>query len=555
MSAKKPAHLKTLAKTKVDGRFYREIGKKQNGKAPRFYLGHDEVKARYLIQKLEATWEGVKRYWGFQIEIEGEENSPPFACWDETTLQIGHAVAKGEPMVEINIPEDMDKTSGMPKVWLSTLQECFSSIIVLKLADKNLEKESTSTLVKEYDQEKKEAEEKHLKEINRLNNFYLDLIPPSESGETLHSALNRYKNWLENDHYIDVNGKTTQAGKKQGDRVLRIQRHSKDMHLSQFGETEIENLIDFWRKRPAKSDGKKYAFTVCKHTIRLLKHFIKWLHKEKSFNWKKPPDLEIDRIKIIPDLDPKYKVEVYSVDELKILWKYSTVFEAKLILLALNCGFSIQEIGTLNWKDINGETVRGLRPKSKVYGEFLLWENTRKMIGEPKNEGLVITTNDGKSLYSLTKGNNVSAKIPNAWYRLIKRVRKHHPEFKRLGFHHLRKTAGNLIRQVSDGETAGVFLRHGKPVKTDLLIGIYSNPAFERVFDAQKKVFEILRGIFEPKDDEIIPKKLSKETVAEIKREKKMGTKTKFLAKKFGVSESTIRAYGKPPKIPGKPSE
>ena len=105
------------------------------------------------------------------------------------------------------------------------------------------------------------------------------------------------------------------------------------------------------------------------------------------------------------------------------------------------------------------------------------------------------------------------------------------------------------MRQVADGETAGVFLRHGKPVKTDELIGVYTNPVFERVFEAQGKVFEKLKDVFQPKIDKVVPRKLSRETIAEIIREKKAGTKTKFLAKKYEVSETTIRYYTRKGKI------
>ena len=113
--------------------------------------------------------------------------------------------------------------------------------------------------------------------------------------------------------------------------------------------------------------------------------------------------MDIDRVKIIPDSEIKFLVETYSIEELKILWQYSTELEAKLILLALNCGFSIQEIGCLNWKEIQGEKIKGLRPKTKVYGEFNLWPITRKMIGPPQKEGLVLRTKDGKSFYETTK--------------------------------------------------------------------------------------------------------------------------------------------------------
>ena len=270
---------------------------------------------------------------------------------------------------------------------------------------------------------------------------------------------------------------------------------------------------------------------------------MRWLHKEKSFPWKKPVDLDLDRIKIVPDKEPKYKVETYSKEELGTLWQHASHFERRLLLLALNCGFSISEIGNLDWKEVEGDHIKGLRPKTKVYGEFKLWEMTRQALGEPKKKGLVFVTEGGLSLIAPTTGNNPCAKIPAAWYRLLNRVTRHHPEFKRLGFHHLRKTAGDFIRRLADGETMGVFLRHGKPVKSDPLAGTYSNPVFSRVFDAQDRLWELLKDIFTPLGEVELPRRISPETIREIRRLKRRGIKTKKLSEMFGVSTSTIRAY------------
>ncbi len=361
--------------------------------------------------------------------------------------------------------------------------------------------------------------------------------------ETLHDALDAYKLWTERS-FVDVGGVTTQSGKKQGERAARVKRHLKDVPLSDFGVDEIEAVVEFWRTRPKKPvGGGPYSFTLCKHTIRLFRHFLKWLHREKSFPWKKPADLDLDRIKIVPDAETKYKVETYGKGELAVLWQYANHFERQLLLLALNCGFSISEIGSLDWAEVEGGYVKGLRPKTKVYGEFKLWPMTVQALGDPKKEGPVLTTKTGSSLIAPTKGNNPSAKIPAAWYRLLNRVQKNHPGFRRLGFHHLRKTAGNEVRRIADGETMGVFLRHGKPVKTDDLAGVYSNPVFTRVSEAQDKLWEAWGEVLTPLGEVDLPRKISPEQVREIRRLKRQGVTTKELAERFGVCADTIRVH------------
>lgn len=533
---------KILAWSHIGQQFYREIGKKENGKPTRFYLGDDEKKALANVARLEALWDGVETRWG---DLNSEDLAgTEFACWDDVTASLGRTIGKGEWSITIEPPElDPHEIA----VWLASLRTYFPMIQV-QFTDPSKADEGNQAFIEAGKAMTEKEEARHREEMREIKKIVTPFGGKVTTRETLHDALDAYKTWIEKT-FVDIEGRTTQTGKKQGERVKRIKRYVQDMPISDFGTHEIEAIIEFWRTRPKKPKTLKkptngvYAFTLCKHTIRLVKHFVRWLHKEKSFPWKKPVDLDIDRIKIVPDAETKYKVETYSKEELAILWQHASYFERQLLLLSLNCGFSISEIGSLDWKEVEGEYVRGLRPKTKVYGEFKLWAMTRQAIGTPTKKGPVFLTDGGFSLIARTTGNNVSAKIPAAWYRLLNRVQKHHPDFKRLGFHHLRKTAANEVRKLSDGETMGVFLRHGKPVKSDMLAGAYSNPVFTRVFDVQDKLWEHWKDIFTPLDDVKLPRKTSPEQIHQIRRLKKQGMNTKKLAEMFGVCADTIRVY------------
>lgn len=59
-----------------------------------------------------------------------------------------------------------------------------------------------------------------------------------------------------------------------------------------------------------------------------------------------------------------------------------------------------------------------------------------------------------------------------------------------------RSTTGQLVRKVVDGETAGVFLAHGQPVRTDDLLDVYTSREFSRVFAANTKIRELLQPMF-----------------------------------------------------------
>ena len=525
-----------LAWSNTGSQFYREIGKRENGKAVRFYLGADQKKATANASRLEALWDGIETRWK-DLSSEGLAQTN-FPCWDELTLMLGRAIGRGEWSITVESPElDPEETA----VWLASLRTYFAMIQVHCTTPSKVE-EGNQAFIEAGHAMVETEETRHRNEMREIKRIVSPFGAKVRTRETLHDALGAYKAWLEKT-FVDIEGRTTQTGKKQGERAERIKRFVKDMPLSDLGTHEIDALIEFWRTRPKKPDGSPYSFSLCKHTIRLFKHFIRWLHKEKSLPWKKPVDLDMDRIKIVPDAETKYKVESYSKEELAVLWQHATYFERQLLLLALNCGFSISEIGSLDWKEIEGEYVKGLRPKTKVYGEFKLWELTRRAIGTPKKKGLAFLTESGLSLIARTTGNNVSAKIPAAWYRLLNRVTKHHPEFKRLGFHHLRKTAGEFIRKLSDAETMGVFLRHGKPVKSDALTGVYSNPVFPRVFEAQDRMWELLKEIFTPIDEVELPRKVSPQQIRQIRSLKQQGITTKKLSEMFGVGPEAIRAY------------
>lgn len=530
-----------LAWSEGAGQFYREIGKKANGKSARFYLGDNEKKATTNVTRLEALWEAVEERWGHWKR--SDMTDAPAPCWDDVTLSLGRAIAKGEWTVKVEPPDDGEQEAA---AWLASLRSYFPMIQVEVEAPQAVEAGNQAFIASGNSQAEKE-EARHRKEMREIKKLVKPFGGTGITKETLHNALDAYKSWIEKT-FVNIDGLTTQTGKKQGERAERIKRFAKDMPLSDFGTHEIDEIIEFWRTRPRKpgrknKPGGPYSFTLCKHTIRLFKHFLKWLHKEKSFPWKKPVDLELDRISIVPDAEIKYKVETYSKEELAVLWQHASHFERRLLLLALNCGFSISEIGNLDWKEVEGNHIKGLRPKTKVYGEFKLWDMTRQALGEPKKKGPVFVTESGSSLIAPTKGNNPSANIPRAWYRLLNRVEKHQPGFKRLGFHHLRKTAGDFIRKLSDGETMGVFLRHGKPVKSDPLAGTYSNPVFFRVFEAQDRLWELLKDIFTPLEEVELPRKVSPATIRQIRSLKKQGIKTKKLSEMFGLSPSMIRAY------------
>ncbi len=72
----------------------------------------------------------------------------------------------------------------------------------------------------------------------------------------------------------------------------------------------------------------------------------------------------------------------------------------------------------------------------------------------------------------------------NIWYRLIRRVRKDHPEFPSYSFNKLRKTSATRILEIADAETASMILAH-KTIGEDELLHHYALLPWEKLFEAQ----------------------------------------------------------------------
>jgi integrase len=184
-------------------------------------------------------------------------------------------------------------------------------------------------------------------------------------------------------------------------------------------------------------------------------------------------------------------------NQLILLNRFATPLDRVFLLLALNCGFGVAEIASLTIEEVclfqghsprdqellHYETtdrdsfIKRVRPKSGVYGEFLLFEQTvqgltwalkrRRKQPDFHPANPLFLNGRGERFDKPTKQGNRNQQIPNQFARLRKRIRNENQELTNLSFGKLRKTAADLIRRFADGEVAGVFLCHGQPVRTD----------------------------------------------------------------------------------------
>ncbi len=75
------AYKTKLGQPNLRGNYTRDLGKKANGRQPRFTVGKDPTEASRRIAQLEALWQQVHSFKG---------------QWDADTLLIGHAIARGD---------------------------------------------------------------------------------------------------------------------------------------------------------------------------------------------------------------------------------------------------------------------------------------------------------------------------------------------------------------------------------------------------------------------------------------------------------------------------
>jgi integrase len=244
-----------------------------------------------------------------------------------------------------------------------------------------------------------------------------------------------------------------------------------------------------------------------------LRDFWRWLHRSDEFGWKRPDgwdELKAEIASLREDDQKLLKaihIDTWTVDELATLYRHAWPLLKVFILLGLNCGFSIAEFcslteGEIYWQE---KKIKRIRSKSKVYGEWLLWDETlevlrwalarKKEIGSSSD--VLMVTQQGTPLNTITKGGNRSARIPNLWGKYLSYLQKKVPGFKKLPPKQLRKIGADFIRKVANGEIAALFLAHGSPVKSDPLANDYSNKPFPQLHQALAVVRKQLSPVFD----------------------------------------------------------
>lgn len=538
------------------GRFQRDIGLEPNGnggyKAHRFKLGSDRQAAVVRSYQLEAVWKAIcKRH--------EREPETPRPVWDETTVEIGKAVARGDVVVKLPVPawleQDMPEAEAVVS-WLHDLQADFP-MVRLQIQDQARQEEG----------ERFWADRAH--DMTRRG----QKLARRGSGQTLHQALDGYVVYIETIKYRTPDGGVTQNGRGQVFQAKLLKKHHTDMPLSEFRQDQIDAMLTYWQQRPKGKRGVM-ALDTCRDQIKRIRAFIKWLHRSQNFDWRRPADYEVTPVRVgltVAETAGRHspvQVKSYTPGQLATLYEYATPQERLYMLLALNCGWGIDMIASLQkqgmifldqphgyYEDTHGDWIKRLRYKTTIYGEWRLWPATvagLKWYAERRpasTESTFFVTTSGRSLMATTTSNNRTTIIAKAWDRLYRRVLKDHSDFPRLSFNKLKKTAGNLIKKLEDGETAGVFHCRGKTVHADELQDRYTDRDFAKLHDAIERMRSFLAPMFSrvadpfPGDNKTRHPVLSLGKIKKIKEMRTAGYKVAHIAKELGISGETVRRY------------
>ena len=351
----------------------------------------------------------------------------------------------------------------------------------------------------------------------------------SATGVTVRQAMETYASSIERS-FRQPNGYLKPWGRTRLDQIDSIRSYLSDerfggrdylaLDLAGLTYSVCDEIYRVFRQRPLTLRSKlqkRMTPSSAKNLIKELGNFFDWLDGAEQYDWTLPR--RFHAIKKTPDdlsaaeqYDRRIAREklVIPDDRLSTLFEYALPIERILLLLGLNCAFAASEIGQLRigFLKLDRGTIEGIRFKSSTETRHWLWKQTRdglvwvlsqrKIVKTERSDeqDIVFLTERGKPIWHPTEKGHVTDGMSNIWYRLVRRVRKDHPEFPSYSFNKLRKTSATRILEIADAETASMILAH-KTISEDDLLHHYALLPWEKLYAAQRTLEEQLASVLE----------------------------------------------------------
>lgn len=496
---------KTKLKKNSRGWIPKEVGYLDRAKQrqPKFNLGSDEKEAEKRLTRIQELFDDSQRATGLPI-------------WTGFALHAAKLIARG--IYQIPYPLDIEEQRGIHGhdalediaanyvQMLRVEQARYPSIQIVP--DDNEVYSYGVSLNSAFEQSllsKKEAELKTDGVITAGRKF-----PEKFVSGTLHEAFDAYTaSIFKTENKLDATTlKPSQRKRIEYVEILKL--HHSDCSLMDLTTYDaIAEMIGYWANRPEYEPGKRYKPASARHRRKELERFLRWLDVTSEFSWEMPRGANLIKVRTVEleedheNIDLLTKI-VYSPEELGILARHADDFELLLLLVGVNCAFGAAEIGRLvsgevllnhrheyadrlQFKSSEADSfVRLIRPKSKMFGEWLLWAETASSLSwaieRSKNLGtsFLVVSDEGKRLYD-EKRKNPQAVIAKCWKKLVEKVCNSHPDFPTLPYGSLRDTMPDTLRHRGEDTLASICLAHKTSYKADNLLEAYGNKPFGRL--------------------------------------------------------------------------
>ena len=494
-----------------------KIGEDGVRRQHRFNLGTDKREAERRFHKLRDLYEENLR-----VSCSGGDE-----LWSPLALSYAEKIAKGEFRISYPpLAPDDGYTDPLLEYaqMVHTMRGWFPSLDIVP-SDPALYAESNK-LNKDFTGEKLRGLEGELRDLGVLPTGRT--LPEKLISGSLHAALDDYESDIRRHSLKPGSSDLTPYGRLRLERVKRFRKAHDDIPLHDLNFDTCSAMIAFWRNRPVGARGATSRDNARHHIGELLR-FFRWLDTTEKYQWEFPRGLErVDRKVGKKDSERKLSSitkAIYSVEELAILNQHATPIERLLLYVGLNCAMGAAELGRLVEADILLNTkhehsarlhfastdsdsfVRFLRPKTGVFGEWLLWPETAALLAW----GFARARRIGSDLLFISErrepwynesATNAQYKFANSWTRLLNRVQKSHPEFRRLPFGTLRDTLPDLIRHRESDDLASLCLAHGSPFHGDNLLECYGNKPFGRLHTALRGLHDHFGPVFAAAPDD-----------------------------------------------------
>lgn len=366
-------------------------------------------------------------------------------------------------------------------------------------------------------------------------------------------------------------------------RVDRLKKHHTDFPLYELTLDRCKEVYAYWRNRPVTKRGTALSRDAARHMIQEWDRFFDWLDQTDSFNWEQPRRFASISKKIVQFESERKKKPVtksiYTPTDLGRINQNLTVLGRLAMYLGLNCAMGAAELGRLEIEDFllskrhefaeqldfitsdDDSFLRYFRPKTGMFGEWLLWPETVEMVGWGIDRARRIGTNlifaweTGKPMYD-EASENPQASFANIWNETVKRIRKHDESLTALPFGTLRDTLPDKLRRSYDRDLASICLTHRTSANADNLLDCYANRPFGRLHEVLRELHSFYTPLFtavaDPLDEakHYLPGHVRERVLALLAEERSVIE----IAKECGVSTMTVYRLRSRP-VNGKPKK